>query len=440
MQNRWRPHNTSLLPTADERAATLTTISQLYMDIHMAKVQFENARQWHEHVLKWLEAEICKLQAFIAPIRKLNIDVLAIIFNFVVSSSDDSEPSSSNTMSVWKLSHVCRWWRFAILSLPQLWSRIYIDSDFPNSHALLKTWLQNSQQAPVDITFGGIDKADDWGFYKHHLHKAANRIKRLELHNRWGRHGRAKCRISFPLLSQLIIRPDTHQSLGRFMKVMFGSSNSKTLFPSLRDLEIENILSIEGCYWVFRNLASLTIDDCDLENFHQVLSVCSQTLVKLDIRRASFTEVDEAYALPPVEITTLTEPWDLPALQDLTLRISPLKPIIQAPCLRRMCYFSDAPLTLVGPTEHFHDLHINNLFGPLDHDLISAPNIITLEVSGDVLGFMGFVKAHNLKLSKKLRHIHFNGFGISSSRMSEFGAFMDWLENPIAKAVIHTYM
>ncbi|KAF6754936.1 hypothetical protein DFP72DRAFT_898082 [Ephemerocybe angulata] len=59
----------------------------------------------------------------------------------------------TNPFTPLHLSHVCKDWRDAAFSAPELWSSIYVADGRPNTYRLLRLWLQNSGSQPLDIVF-----------------------------------------------------------------------------------------------------------------------------------------------------------------------------------------------------------------------------------------------------------------------------------------------
>ena len=57
---------------------------------------------------------VCKL-AYIAPVRRLPMDLLGEIYTLTV----EEKPAS-----VWVLASVCWTWRFQVLQMPRLWSKV----------------------------------------------------------------------------------------------------------------------------------------------------------------------------------------------------------------------------------------------------------------------------------------------------------------------------
>ncbi|KAG8806753.1 hypothetical protein FRC17_004829 [Serendipita sp. 399] len=83
------------------------------------------------------ELEIRKLQSFLAPIRRLNDDILLNVFRLVVQPGRnrlDEAPSNEDDHSPWTLAHICSHWRGVALSSSELWSDIMVTSDLDATH------------------------------------------------------------------------------------------------------------------------------------------------------------------------------------------------------------------------------------------------------------------------------------------------------------------
>ncbi|KAF5335392.1 hypothetical protein D9611_011700 [Ephemerocybe angulata] len=60
---------------------------------------------------------------------------------------------TTNPFTPLHISHVCKDWRNAAFSAPELWSSIYVADGSPSTPKLLLLWLQNSRSRPLDIIF-----------------------------------------------------------------------------------------------------------------------------------------------------------------------------------------------------------------------------------------------------------------------------------------------
>ncbi|KAG8775407.1 hypothetical protein FRC16_004825, partial [Serendipita sp. 398] len=79
-----------------------------------------------------LEANIRGLQSFLAPIRKVNEDILLEIFRLVIRPDYnwlDEALKNDDDHSPWNLAQICSQWREVVLSSPELWSGIMVTSD-----------------------------------------------------------------------------------------------------------------------------------------------------------------------------------------------------------------------------------------------------------------------------------------------------------------------
>ncbi|KAG8772949.1 hypothetical protein FRC15_002371, partial [Serendipita sp. 397] len=79
-----------------------------------------------------LEANIRGLQSFLAPIRKVNEDILLEIFRLVIRPDYnwlDEALKNYDDHSPWNLAQICSQWREIVLSSPELWSGIMVTSD-----------------------------------------------------------------------------------------------------------------------------------------------------------------------------------------------------------------------------------------------------------------------------------------------------------------------
>ncbi|KAG7092137.1 hypothetical protein E1B28_008511 [Marasmius oreades] len=94
--------------------------------------------------------ELAKYRGTVSALKKLPPNVLARVFFHVTLLSD----SNSRIKTSLTLSHVSRRWRDAALSLPELWTTLFINvtSFKDQSHPLVKQFLERSKTAPLSLT------------------------------------------------------------------------------------------------------------------------------------------------------------------------------------------------------------------------------------------------------------------------------------------------
>jgi hypothetical protein len=118
----WEPDDPTSLPSGTERFLTEQVLTNLSTELAILLLSIqENERLLQEQRSKAtaLEREIARRRFFLAPVRRLPLDVLG---NIVVMLSREYGPRKD----VWIFSWVCRAWRSAAMTRPSAWSRITI--------------------------------------------------------------------------------------------------------------------------------------------------------------------------------------------------------------------------------------------------------------------------------------------------------------------------
>ncbi|KAK0458253.1 uncharacterized protein EV420DRAFT_1748207 [Desarmillaria tabescens] len=108
-----------------------------------------------------LAHSISVYKACLAPIRRLPVELLCKIFSeacaFVDSPIDDDarETFQPPSQTPFRIASVCSYWRGVCLSVPQLWSVMFIDADDTNllksTRQLLSLYQQRSCSKPVHV-------------------------------------------------------------------------------------------------------------------------------------------------------------------------------------------------------------------------------------------------------------------------------------------------
>ncbi|KAK0442196.1 hypothetical protein EV421DRAFT_599566 [Armillaria borealis] len=108
-------------------------------------------------------------QSLLSPIRRLNRDVLLVIFSYASNAElDHSSTGGSLDMNnaPWTFLRICHWWRLVVSSSPTLWSTVKLilsrRSDIIPSHALdiVRLHLRLSQNSPMKLIIVDIDYDD----------------------------------------------------------------------------------------------------------------------------------------------------------------------------------------------------------------------------------------------------------------------------------------
>ncbi|KAG6910393.1 hypothetical protein DXG01_010748 [Tephrocybe rancida] len=89
-------------------------------------------------------SQIKTYQCFFAPVRLLPIEILGIIFSYVITSIPSHEYAKRTMFSRW-LSEVCSGWRYAAHATPCLWNTLTLDLNSMGSGACVPPWALGLQ-------------------------------------------------------------------------------------------------------------------------------------------------------------------------------------------------------------------------------------------------------------------------------------------------------
>ncbi|PBK58728.1 hypothetical protein ARMSODRAFT_1091106 [Armillaria solidipes] len=96
-----------------------------------------------------------KVQSLVAPIRRLPLEILEIIFGYVCVSVHSRNATRLAYRGPFVLSTVCIYWRDICLSSPRLWTSIFANADnsdlLPRFKNVLKLVQERSRQLPLHL-------------------------------------------------------------------------------------------------------------------------------------------------------------------------------------------------------------------------------------------------------------------------------------------------
>ena len=160
-------------PTEDEtremkalKAGPLKEISIIDVEIQKIEGILNSLKQKRAHFQKSID----DFNTILAPVRRLSTDVLGVIFSHCLATHRNPVMSASEAPIL--LTQICRDWRSIALSIPRLWSRLYIPTlrrvlhYFPESSSCVlvgnrrmdaltqevQRWLKLSAARPLAIT------------------------------------------------------------------------------------------------------------------------------------------------------------------------------------------------------------------------------------------------------------------------------------------------
>ncbi|KAJ6456407.1 hypothetical protein C8R45DRAFT_577828 [Mycena sanguinolenta] len=87
-----------------------------------------------------------------APVQKLPVELLGEIFSWTLGEwGPMTDGTSAMLLEPLTISHVCGHWRSVSLSMPMLWSTIWIDRPRVSHIPMVKLWIERSRTCPLSI-------------------------------------------------------------------------------------------------------------------------------------------------------------------------------------------------------------------------------------------------------------------------------------------------
>ena len=102
------------------RAIPLEEISIIDVEIEEIEGILNSLKRKRAHI----QESVDDIDTILAPVRRLPTDVLGVIFRHCLATHRNPVISTSEAPIL--LTQICRDWRSIALSIPQLWSRLYI--------------------------------------------------------------------------------------------------------------------------------------------------------------------------------------------------------------------------------------------------------------------------------------------------------------------------
>ena len=195
-------------------------------------------------------------KVLLAPIKKLNFDVLSMIFVFC----SWIDPTASL-----RIGHVSRYWRSIILCTPQAWCFIHSARIFRSYH---KIYLERSGQQLLHINLSDMVGTPFLTMVAHRTQCLS--IAELPFCD-------MEKMIVFPRLTRLIISGRNQWSCPDLSTV------TTSHFPNLRHLEINTMLETFGICPRLPPLQTLRIFPRDEDGWPAVVKACNTSLKSLEI-------------------------------------------------------------------------------------------------------------------------------------------------------------
>ena len=120
LQNNQAPSEDETNEIKSLRAIPLKEVSIIDVEIERVEGILNSLKRKRAHI----QESIDDFNTILAPVRRLSTDVLGVIFNHCLATHRNSVMSASEAPIL--LTQICHDWRSIALSIPRLWSRLYI--------------------------------------------------------------------------------------------------------------------------------------------------------------------------------------------------------------------------------------------------------------------------------------------------------------------------
>lgn len=260
----WESNNASTTPSRTEIDETQNAIKSLLIELERERESIARAIERVEA----LEKDIERRRAWIAPVRKLNPDILCEIF--VASSAID-------WISPISLGSVCRLWRETILRSPQVWSFIQTGASSISrmSAVNLGRWLQRCGDV-------GLHMRIDTGSRQDHVKKLLYYAPQVTCF--YNAYGYSLNDQPFPRLEQLTVRPH-REEVGELNKILIYISKYSNLHTlHLHHLFTEGLVTTRPIQPLvtFPPLRNLHLSSA-FPQWITILQLCASSLVSLGL-------------------------------------------------------------------------------------------------------------------------------------------------------------
>ncbi len=127
-------------------------ISGCNLQISSLKTIVKNLEDGHQLIRN---SVLRKVQSLVAPIRRLPLEILEMIFGYICISVHGRNATRLAYRGPFVLSTVCVYWRDICLSSPRLWTSIFANGDnsdlLPRFKNVLKLVQERSHQLPLHL-------------------------------------------------------------------------------------------------------------------------------------------------------------------------------------------------------------------------------------------------------------------------------------------------
>lgn len=284
----WTPANQNALPSQEEIGQARKAIEMVEIERKAAVEVLKRAQM----VVDNLDKDLDIRRAWIAPIRKMPIEILSEIFIFA---------SEMDHLAPMVFSEVSRSWREIILSTPRAWSMIYLENHTKKRPQYASTFLERSAPCLLHLNMPEdyLDHIEPTTTFpvpiKGSIIAYAHRIQCLSLTAFQLAHFE---QVIFPALSRLTLSEGEQE--------ISLTSINPTRFPCLRFLDSSLVnwrMHQIDCEVTLPPLRHLSMRDNSNSIWVAAIQSCAATLETLEIQGRFTSAVS---ALTPVHFPRLT--------------------------------------------------------------------------------------------------------------------------------------
>lgn len=358
----WRPNDETQLPSDYERVCTLDMIGQLEEALNVQrnkiKAHLDDPNQLciFKREIKVLECNIYARRAYIAPVRRLNVDVVSLIAH---------ETAKVDEQAPWKMATICRFWRRAVLTTPEAWCRVHV-GPVADPVDLFQTALSRAGKCPLYVSIGSLTDPKKWEKCRDIAREQNNRLIQLKVDLMPLQGLNPAQFVTFPKMDTLSLRftlPLGHRPRlkGKDIAILLCTGDMSAA-PNLHHLNLYRYDISGVIYPALRNLTTLSLVSCVLSDFHRSCHLFSNSLRNLRLFDTSVVNSGPLESLGGGARTySHPVPWKLDILESFEFysnRKLVIAPRIQAPQLSYLLFNHSSPPIFENVPESLTHIHI----------------------------------------------------------------------------------
>lgn len=355
----WQPTDASQFPNDHERLCALKAIGELEkaLNVQPSWIRATLLPSILKEEQDALKRHIFALQAYIAPIRRLNADILGLIA-LEMAKVDNQAP--------WKMATICRSWRQAILGTPEAWCRIHVGA-IEEPEELLRTALDRAGKCSLYLSIGTMKYPKQWENCRDIVREQNNRLIQVEIDTMPFGSLDANKFVTFSKLDTLSLRctlpRDYRPSLkGKHLSALLCTGDLSAT-PNLHHLKLCRYDISVQIQPIFHNLTTLSLVDCILHDFHLKMECLCHSLRDLRLFDTSLVNSSPLESLNGgARPFSHHVPWEFDVLESFEFYGGGefvVVPRIQAPRLSYLLYNHLSPPIFEDIPESLTHIHIS---------------------------------------------------------------------------------